>query len=84
MHNATPHKTNINLRGLDRHAALCVAIHPEAAQQSVERARAIIRATDPVAPRTLMAVCQTLLMHSRDAAELSAATDIIAQMEAAA
>jgi hypothetical protein len=69
---------------MKRHAALCVAIHPEAAQQSVERARAIIRATDPVAPRTLMAVCQTLLMHSRDAAELSAATDIIAQMEAAA
>jgi len=62
----------------------CAAIHREAAQQSVERARAIIRAPDPIAPRTLMAACQTLLMHSRDAAELTAAKQIIKEMEAAA
>ena len=67
-----------------RRAALCIAIHPEAAQQSVERARAIIRAPDPISSRALMAACQTLLMHSRDAAELSAARDIIKEMEAAA
>ncbi len=64
--------------------ALCIAIHPEAAQQSLERARAIIRAPDPITPRTLMAACQTLLMHSRDAAEQSAAKQIIKEMEAAA
>ena len=69
---------------LQRRAALCIAIRPKAAQQSVERARAIIRGPDSIAPRTLMAACQTLLMHSRDAAELSAARDIIKQMEAAA
>jgi hypothetical protein len=69
---------------LQRRAALCIAIHPEAAQQSVERARAIIRAPDPIAPRALMAACQTLLMHSRNAAERSAARDIIKEMEAAA
>lgn len=69
---------------LQRRQALCIAIHPEAAQQSVERARAIIRAPDPISPRALMAACQTLLMHSRDAAELSAARDIIKEMEAAA
>lgn len=69
---------------LQHRATLRRAIHPQAAQQSTERARAIIRAPDPIPPRTLMAACQTLLMHSRDAAELSAARDIIADMEAAA
>ena len=67
-----------------RRAALCIAIHPNAATQSLERARAIICAPAPIAPRTLMAACQTLLMHSRDAAELSAARECIKEMEAAA
>lgn len=69
---------------LQRRQGLCIAIRPEAAQQSVDRARAIIRAPDPIALRDLMAACQTLLMHSRDATERSAARDIIAEMEAAA
>lgn len=67
-----------------RRAALCIAIHPEAAQQSLERARSVIREPDPISPHKLMAACQTLLMHSRDAAERSAAKQIIAEMEVAA
>lgn len=69
---------------LQRRATLCIAIHPDAAQQSVERAREIIRAPDPIAPRALMAACQTLVVNSRDAAERAAAHDIITQLEAAA
>lgn len=67
-----------------RRAALCIAIRPEAAQQSLERARAIIRAPDPIAPRLLMAACQSLLMHSRDAAERAAASHLINEMGGAA
>ncbi len=69
---------------LHRRQALCIAIHPNAAQQSLDRARDIIRAPEPISLRALMAACQTLLMHSRDAIELSAARDIIKEMEAAA
>jgi len=69
---------------LQRRQALCIAVHPKAAQQSIERAREIIRAPDPISQRELMAACQTLLMHSRDADEQAAARNIIAEMEAAA
>lgn len=69
---------------LQRRQALCIAIHPKAAEQSIERARAIIRAPDPISQRDLMAACRSLLTHSRDAGERSAALAIIAEMEAAA
>lgn len=58
--------------------------HAHTTQQSLQRARDIIRAPDPIPARTLVSACQTLLMHSQDAAERSAAQQIIKEMEAAA
>jgi hypothetical protein len=84
MQNATPPKTNINLRGLDRCAALCIAIHPEAAAQSAERARILMRSKISIHPTTLAAACQSLMMNSDDAEERAAAQQVLSQMEAAA
>jgi hypothetical protein len=67
-----------------RRQALSIVIHPDAARKSVERARAIIRAPDPIEPRQLMIAAQTLLRHSRCASERAVAKQLVAEMEAAA
>lgn len=67
-----------------RRAALCIAIHPEAAQQSVERARGILRSPEPIHPRALIAACQALVHHSPDAEERAAAQQALSEMETAA
>ena len=69
---------------LQRRAALCIAIHPEAAKQSVERARGLLRSPDPIHPRALIAACQALVHHSPDAEERAAASQALAEMEPAA
>lgn len=69
-------------RGAHRRHTKNVQSH--VAAQSLRRARALVRAPDPIAPRDLIAACRTLLMLSRDAAERAAAQDIITEMETAA
>lgn len=67
-----------------RTAALTIAIHPKAAAQSLEAARRILRAPDPINSRRLVMACRSIMLHSKDAAEYNAAKDVLAQIEAAA
>lgn len=69
---------------LMRRQTLCIAIHPGAAQQSVERARKLLRSPDPIHPRALVAACQALAHHSPDAEERAAAQQALSEMETAA
>ena len=69
---------------LTRRSALTIAIHPAAAAQSLEAARAILRAPDPINSRRLVMACRSIMLHSKDASEYNAAKDVLEQIEAAA
>lgn len=66
-----------------RSAAPTLAVHPQAARQSLDQARRMIRDKAPIHPMMLRVVCQTLLTHSTFADERAAASDILKQLEAA-
>ncbi|MEH6521196.1 hypothetical protein [Sulfitobacter sp.] len=67
---------------IQRRSTLAPVIHPDAAFQAIERARAIIHAPDPIEPHTLKVACQTLVHHSRNASEREAAAQIIKELAA--
>lgn len=67
-----------------RRAALSFAIHPDAAAQSLETAKTTLRSSDPIPARKLAAACSTIIAHSQNTAELSAAKVILEQLQAAA
>jgi hypothetical protein len=69
---------------LTRRANTCIAIHPQAAAQSAERARILMRSKNPIHPMTLAAACQSLMMNSDDAEERAAAQQVLSEMDAAA
>ncbi|TDE34151.1 hypothetical protein [Antarcticimicrobium sediminis] len=68
----------------NRPFALALALRSEAIEARLDQARHDIRAPEPVHPNTLTAACETLLRHSTDAAERSAAADVLAQIRRAA
>ena len=69
---------------LTRRASTCIAIHPQAAAQSAERARILMQSKDPIHPTALAAACQSLMMNSDDAEERAAAQQVLSEMDAAA
>ncbi|WP_320178101.1 hypothetical protein [Roseovarius pacificus] len=67
-----------------RPSALALALRSEAIATRLENARRTIRAPGPLDQATLRAACETLLRHSTDPAERTAATEVLAQMQEAA
>ena len=68
---------------LKRRNSLCIAIHPEAAKQSLLRARDILRSPDPIHPRSLAIACRSLVRHSPCPDERAAAQQALTEMDAA-
>jgi len=68
----------------NRPFALARPLRSEAIEARLTDARRAIRAPEPIHPRALTAACETLLHHSTDAAERTAASDVLAQMQEAA
>ncbi len=64
--------------------ALALALRSESVEARLTDARRAIRAPEPIHQRALTAACETLLRHSTDDAERTAASDVLAQMREAA
>ncbi len=67
-----------------RQPAEMLALSWEAIGARLYDARRTVRAPDPIAPEVLKQACDVLLRYSTDAAERSAASDLLAQMQEAA
>lgn len=68
----------------NRPFALALALRSEAIEARVDDARSVIRAPGPIAHKDLTVACQTLLRHSKYAAERNAAADVLKQIGQAA
>lgn len=66
---------------LERRGAITRIKQITEAEQSLREARAIIRAPEPIHPRRLLLACKSILRHTCDQFERSAAQDVLAQLE---